>query len=35
MKISTMQSYQEGRELCQAVGGDLAHVGVRNLTIRM
>ena len=33
-KTTTQQNWQTSRELCQAEAGDLAHVGIRDLSIR-
>jgi len=32
--IQTKKPWQESRELCQGLGGDLAHKGIRDLNVR-
>ena len=33
-RSSTEQNWQASRKVCQSIGGDLAHVGIRDLNVR-
>ena len=33
-KTDTEQTWEESRKICQARGGDLAHIGIRDLLVR-